>query len=399
MVLEGLRGLAVGDSPARGSQYVRAMGAGGAGGKGLARVENCMTCLDVGEYEALARERSRLALRALTMRSSVMRRDAQAAIDMVVAEGAARALAANASAKAKIAGLRGLSNAQRLGYIGQLAASSARILNSSREDWLGQGSGGYARTGIAGLAGWVPGTTPDVAWQYEGTPPAGDAERMAQLEKAMLDWAAINSVGKVSATDSTKIQSRTITDFDLPLADKRIWDAQVSGWTVGPWYSGGSPPYTSQAAAVKNGTLPFKVSSTLEWRYNGPARTLKVSINNPAWLAKVIDWAVDQVESVVGDLKCAAGRFVINKTAAAALSAAQCGDNAQTADCNAIRAARDESLKAIGCGPSGPALLEFTPMGVVVEGRATPPPAADSGSGTAIAAVGAGALLLMLLAG
>lgn len=385
MVLEGLRGLAVGNAPAQGPQYVRAMGAGGAGGKGLAWVEDCMTCLDVGEYEALARERSRLALRASTMRASQMRRDAQADTDLVVAESAALALAANASAKAKIAGLRGLSDAQRLGYIGRLAAASARIMSSTREDWIGRGTG-YSR--LAGL-GLEFSTTimPMMTGTVVPAPapaPMSWADQLAANQRAVDE--AIASVGTMGP-DGKQIRSIALENYSLNPADKATWDGQVSGWVAGPWFAGQSKPYIAMADAVRKGTVPFKVDATREYRYNGPARTLIVSVNEKSWIADKLEAAYDFVEGMVTDAVCIAARQVSD----AAMSRAGCGmPPFESKECKAAAMVQAGVLRAAGC--SVPAKYEPPSL-------KTPEPETESGSGTAIAAVGAGALLLMLLAG
>lgn len=352
MVLEGLR-------MSRMLRHAQAVGAGGAGGKGIASLSgyssiDCDTCLSVSEYEALAAQRRRLANRAITMQASAWRRAAQGgrearmtAEDAVIAAAAAKALAANADAKAMIA--RQLQTAppnvahKLVAMVKELANRSAAILKSDRTEWL-PGSGGYAaavgpysrpRKSLAGLSGaWVVGPDGKYVWDegtattqvFEGKaieagtfiPPGttGIVDLSAQ-RSAQDAWLA----GDYSGTGALEYVKADVT---LNPSDQRTYDAAVA--------AGISPQslLTGEYSSVERATdrlrliagdLPFKVTSTQQFYYARDRREIRVIKNDPTWIKRGLDAAAAAAEGLAKQAVC----FAAKKAAAAAMAALNCG--------------------------------------------------------------------------
>lgn len=394
MVLEGLR-------MSRTPRYAQAVGAGGAGGKGIASLSglgdyanytsiDCDTCLSVAEYEALAAQRRRLANRAITMQASAWRRAAQGgrearmdAEDAIVAAAAAKALAANADAKAMIA--RQLQTApanvahRLVDAIKALANRSAAILKSDRSEWL-PGAGGYAaavgpfsrpRKALSGLSGawimgpdgkyvWDEGTASTTAWGGKdisagsllppGTTGIVDLEAQRSAQDAYL-------AGDYSGTGALEYFKADVT---LNQRDQGTYDIAVRT---------GVSPYSilanvggraADSYQISVGGLPFKVTSTQEFYYNRNRRELRVTRNNPSFIKRGLDAAAAAAEGLLDAAADAAGGlakqavcFAAKKAAAAAMAALHCGDPpyADTIDCRAGAAAQAEILRRAGCTP------------------------------------------------
>lgn len=416
MVLEGLR-------MSRTPRYAQAVGAGGAGGKGIASLSgyssvDCDTCLSVAEYEALAAQRRRLANRAITMQASAWRRAAQggrearmAAEDAIVAASAAKALAANADAKAMIA--RQLQTApanvahKLVAAIKALADRSAAILKSDRTEWL-PGAGGYAaavgpysrpRKALAGLSGayvmgpdgkyvWDEGTATTQVFQGKaidagsmippGTTGIVDLEAQRSAQDAYL-------AGDYSGTGALEYVKSDVT---LNPSDQRTYDAAVTAGISPQSILTGE--YSSAARAIDRsrliaGDLPFKVTSTQQFYYARDRREVRVIKNDPSLIKRGLDAAAAAAEELAKQAVC----FAAKKAAAAAMAALQCGDPpyANTLDCRAGAATQAEILRRAGCTPPKE-----------IEDAAGPPPSASKFGGAITIAIPA-LLAVMLLGG
>lgn len=413
MVLEGLR-------MSRTPRYAQAVGAGGAGGKGIASLSgyssvDCDTCLSVSEYEALAAQRRRLANRAITMQASAWRRAAQGgrearmtAEDAVIAAAAAKALAANADAKAMIA--RQIQTAppnvahKLVAMVKELANRSAAILKSDRTEWL-PGSGGYAaavgpysrpRKSLSGLSGaWVVGPDGKYVWDegtattqvFEGKaieagtfiPPGTTGIVDLEAQRSAQDaWLA----GDYSGTGALEYVKQDVT---LNPYDQRAYDAAVA--------TGVSPHSDMTNIAGRNadrlniaaGLLPFKVSATQQFYYARDKREIRVIKNDPTWIKRGLDAAAAAAEELAKQAVC----FAAKKAASAAMAALQCGDPpyANTIDCRAGAAAQAEILRKAGCTPPKE-----------IEDAAGPAPSASKFGGAITIAIPA-LLAVMLLGG
>ena len=421
MVLEGLR-------MSRTPRYAQAVGAGGAGGKGIASLSglgdyanytsiDCDTCLSVAEYEALAAQRRRLANRAITMQASAWRRAAQGgrearmdAEDAIVAAAAAKALAANADAKAMIA--RQLQTApanvahRLVAMVKELADRSAAILKSDRTEWL-PGAGGYAaavgpfsrpRKALAGLSGawvmnaqgqyvWDEGTASTASWGGQDIsagsllPPGTTGIVDLSAQRSSQDaWLA----GDYSGTGALEYVKADVT---LNPSDQRTYDAAVSAG-ISP-QSVLTGEYSSAARAADRtrliaGDLPFKVTATQQFYYARDRREIRVIKNDPSLIKRGLDAAAAAAEELAKQAAC----FAAKKAAAAAMAALQCGDPpyANTLDCRAGAATQAEILRRAGCTP--PKELE----------DAAGPPASASKFGGAVT-IAIPALLAVLLLG
>lgn len=413
MVLEGLR-------MSRTPRYAQAVGAGGAGGKGIAALSgyssvDCDTCLSVSEYEALAAQRRRLANRAITMQASAWRRAAQggrearmAAEDAIVAASAAKALAANADAKAMIA--RQLQTApanvahKLVAAIKALADRSAKILASDRTEWL-PGSGGYAaavgpfsrpRKALAGLAGaWVMNASGQYVWD-EGTasttswggkdisagsllPPGTTGIVDLEAQRSAQDaWLA----GDYSGTGALEYTKAGVT---LNPYDQQKYDNAVTTGVSPSTINWDPSQRAADRLSIINGKLPFKVTSTQQFYYTRDRREIRVIKNEPSFIEAGLDAAWDAAESLAKQAVC----FAAKKAASAAMAALHCGDPpyANTIDCRAGAATQAEILRRAGCTPPKE-----------IEDAAGPPPSASKFGGAITIAIPA-LLAVMLLGG
>ena len=375
MVLEGLR-------MPRTTRYAQVVGAGAAGGKGIASLSgyssvDCDTCLSVSEYEALAAQRRRHANRAITMQASAWRRAAQggrearmAAEDAIVAAAAAKALASNADAKAMIA--RQLQTApaplahKLVDAIKSLANRSAAILKSDRSEWL-PGAGGYAaavgpfsrpRKALAGLSGsWVMNASGQYVWDESVAAKAPDGGKDITGGSLLppgavgydLEAARRSQDAYLAGDDSgTGALEDVKQDVTLNPRDQAAYDvASVSG---GPqsvamdW-----PARTVDAQNVIKGVLPFKVTATQQFYYKRATREIRVIKNDPSFIKRGLDAAAAAAEELAKQAVC----FAAKKAAAAAMAALHCGDPpyANTLDCRAGAAAQAEILRRAGCTP------------------------------------------------
>lgn len=413
MVLEGLR-------MSRMLRHAQAVGAGGAGGKGIASLSgyssiDCDTCLSVSEYEALAAQRRRLANRAITMQASAWRRAAQGgrearmtAEDAVIAAAAAKALAANADAKAMIA--RQLQTAppnvahKLVAMVKELANRSAAILKSDRTEWL-PGSGGYAaavgpysrpRKSLAGLSGaWVVGPDGKYVWDegtattqvFEGKaieagtfiPPGTTGIVDLEAQRSAQDaWLA----GDYSGTGALEYVKADVT---LNPYDQRAYDAAVAAGVSPHSDMGDIAGRNADRLNIAAGLLPFKVSATQQFYYARDKREIRVTKNDPTWIKRGLDAAAAAAEGLAKQAVC----FAAKKAAAAAMAALQCGDPpyANTLDCRAGAAAQAEILRKAGCTP--PKEID----------DAAAPPASSSKFGGAITIAIPALLAVMLLGG
>lgn len=412
MVLEGLR-------MSRTPRYAQAVGAGGAGGKGIAALSgyssvDCDTCLSVSEYEALSAQRRRLANRAITMQASAWRRAAQggrearmAAEDAIVAASAAKALAANADAKAMIA--RQLQTApanvahKLVAAIKALADRSAAILKSDRTEWL-PGAGGYAaavgpfsrpRKALAGLSGaWVMGPDGKYVWD-EGTATtqvfqgkAIDAGSMIPPgTTGIVDLEAQRSAqdaylaGDYSGTGALEYVKQDVT---LNPRDQGTYDIAVRTGVSPQSNLANVGGRAADSYQISVGVLPFKVTATQQFYYNRDRREVRVTRNDPSLIKRGLDAAAAAAEELAKQAVC----FAAKKAAAAAMAALQCGDPpyANTLDCRAGAATQAEILRRAGCTPPKE-----------IEDAAGPPASASKFGGAVTIAIPA--LLAVLLLG
>lgn len=412
MVLEGLR-------MSRMLRHAQAVGAGGAGGKGIASLSgyssiDCDTCLSVSEYEALAAQRRRLANRAITMQASAWRRAAQggsearmAAEDAIVAASAAKALAANADAKAMIA--RQLQTApanaahKLVAAIKALADRSAAILKSDRTEWL-PGAGGYAaavgpysrpRKALSGLGQRVrtvdtnaDGTSTGVTTMgypvltttmaVMPPPPGATGFDLAAARTSQDAYLA----GDYSGTGALEYVKQDVT---LNPYDQRAYDAAVAAGVSPHSDMGDIAGRNADRLNIAAGLLPFKVSATQQFYYARDKREIRVTKNDPTWIKRGLDAAAAAAEELAKQAVC----FAAKKAAAAAMAALQCGDPpyANTLDCRAGAAAQAEILRKAGCTP--PKEID----------DAAAPPASSSKFGGAITIAIPALLAVMLLGG
>lgn len=393
MVLEGLR------MRAEPSRYARVVGAGAAGGKGIAASAtalagyssvDCATCVDVGEYRALAAERRRLAQRAVTMRASAMRRAMQGdeeararVIDAAIAEKAALALAENADAAADVASELKRTPAPLahtlVAKLKELAQRASEILKSDRDDWIPR-AGGYSllmgrfgarKKTLAGLGApvWDPNlnrwvddsTSSNTTWatvdskagmvqvrtggditstQWVQQAPTCPAGQDARLHDGA--WKCVTTVAG---------GEYTIAGHTLSATDQATYDRAVQTG-VGPFSPAGGSPYTYQIAA---GKLPFNATATQVFYYNRDSRTLRVTSNDPTAIQQALDAVAEAAEGVYEfgkSLAKTAACLAAEEAAKRAMSAAGCGAPPfASTKCKLAAAAQAKLMRAAGCTP------------------------------------------------
>lgn len=135
----------------------------------------------------------------------------------------------------------------------------------------------------------------------------------------------------------------TLPNHTLSAEDQRIY-ARILGGGIGPQCVAAGAMCSYQTSV---GQLPYKVTSSQQFYYNKNTRTLRVTANNPTWIAVAGGAVWDFGKSVAKSAVCIAAKEVAQR----AMMAAGCGDPPfSSAKCRAAAVAQAAVLRKAGCG-------------------------------------------------